>query len=139
MMIILGLAVPSLTGVLANRRLQHTLDDFGEVVRVARQHSLAEHRSYLVIQDGTKLVVRPEMFLKGETPGNTFEYQVPRGASVKFGFPAALTGEQPAEWIFWPTGTYESAIVDFAGGDGSWTAKYSTLGTPPQLLNYAPR
>ena len=68
MMIVL-LAVPSLaTGVLADKRLRRTLDNFGNLVREAQARSVAEHRTYLIVQDGPNLVVRAEAFAKGEKP-----------------------------------------------------------------------
>jgi type II secretory pathway pseudopilin PulG len=139
LMLVLLLAVPSLTGVLADRRLRRSLDNFGSLVHAAQQHSVAEHRTYLIVQDGANFVVRPEVFAKDEQPANAAQSQFGGAESLKISFPAALTRNPPAEWIFWPTGTCEPAIVQFSGRDGSWTASYSALGAQPELIKYAAR
>jgi hypothetical protein len=53
--------------------------------------------------------------------------------------PAALSRKPAGEWIFWPTGTCEPAIVRYAGRAGTWTADYSPLTAHAQLTNYAAR
>ena len=139
MMIILLLAVPSLTGVLAERRLKRTLDNFANLVHEAQERSVAEHRAYLIVRDGPKLIVRPEVFAKGEKGTNLRELPLGKNEALKISFPAALTKNPPPEWIFWPTGTCEPAVVEFVGRDGTWTAKYSTLFAQPELMKYAAR
>src|SRR5437588_289644 len=52
---------------------------------------------------------------------------------------ALLAEKYPAEWIFWPSGTCEPAIVRFQGPAGSWTANYSPLTARPEITNYAVR
>ena len=139
MLIILLLAVPSLTGVLADRRLHHSLDRLTGVVNEARERSVAEHRSYLVVLDGKKVGLRPEVLRKDEKPALFSSQTFGSSDSLKISFPAALTAEQPNEWVFWPTGTCEPAVIQFRGRDGSWTASYTGLSPRPDLTNYAAR
>jgi prepilin-type N-terminal cleavage/methylation domain-containing protein len=139
MLIILLLAVPSLTGVLADKRLRRSLDGFTKLVNEARERSVAEHRSYLLVLDGKKLTLRPEILLKGEKPPPPSPLPLGSSDSLKISFPAALTEEQPNEWVFWPTGTCEPAVVEFRGRDGSWTASYAGLSPRPDLSNYVAR
>ncbi|HJT82130.1 MAG TPA: prepilin-type N-terminal cleavage/methylation domain-containing protein, partial [Chthoniobacterales bacterium] len=49
LMLVLMLAVPSLSGVLADQRLRRSLNRFNELVNTAHEQSVAEHRSYLVV------------------------------------------------------------------------------------------
>lgn len=137
LMIILLLAVPSLTGVLADKRLKRSLDNFTSLVNEARERSVTEHRPYLIVWDGKGFDVRPEVFAKGEKPAPPPPSPFANSDAVKISFPAALTKDPPAEWIFWPTGTCEPAIVQFSGRDGTWTASYSTLSSRPDLIKYA--
>ena len=139
LMLVLLLAVPSLNGVLADRKLRRKLDAFGNLVRTAQQHSVAEHRNYLIVQDRQNLIVRPEAFAKDEEPTTASELKLEPSEAISVSFPAALTKNPPAEWIFWPTGTCEPAIVQFTGRAGTWTAKYSSLSAQPQLMKYAAR
>jgi len=135
--LLLMLAVPSFTGVLADRRLRRSLDSFNNLVHEAQQHSLAEHRAYLLVMGTKSIEVRPEALIKGDDPQPIAEFPIGRGEAVKLVLPAALTKNPPAEWIFWPTGTCEPAEVQFTGRDGTWTANYSALTARPELASYA--
>lgn len=139
LLVILLMAVPSLQGVLADKRLRHSLDEFNKLVNEARERAVTEHRAYLITLDGGKIDLRPEVFVKGEEAPPPPQSPFKPADSVKIIFPAALTREQPNEWIFWPTGTCEPAIVQFQGRDGVWKARYSGLTSQPELDNYAVR
>src|SRR6202011_2969694 len=123
--ILLLLAVPSLNGVLANRRLQRSLDGFNNLVRQAQELSVAQRRAYLIVWSKKGIILRPEVFARDEDPKPAAVFQLNRGDVLRLMLPAALTKNPPPEWIFWPTGTCEPAIVQFKGGSGSWTANYS--------------
>jgi hypothetical protein len=138
-MLLLLLAVPSLHGVLADRRLRRSLDDFNKLVHRAQERSVTERRPYLIVWSKDSVLLRPEAFLKGEQVRPTAEFPLNRGETLKLSLPAALTKKHPAEWIFWPSGTCEPAIVQFAGPSGSWSANYSPLTTRPELTDYAAR
>lgn len=138
-MLVLLLAVPSFTGVLADRRLRRSLDSFNNLVHEAQQRSLAEHRAYLVVVGPKAAALRPEALLKGDDPKPVAEFAIGRNETLKLILPAALTKKPPAEWIFWPTGTCEPAEVQFSGHDGVWAANYSPLTALPRLTNYAAR
>ena len=139
MLVMLLLAIPSLQGVLADKRLRRSLDDFNNLVNEARERSVTEHRAYLLTLDGANVDLRPEILLKDEPPPPRPASPFRAGDAVKMIFPAALLKEQPNEWIFWPSGTCEPAIVQFQGRDGTWTARYSGLTSQPDLDKYAAR
>jgi type II secretory pathway pseudopilin PulG len=139
LMLLLLLAVPSLNGVLANRRLQRSLDGFNNLVRQAQELSVAQRRAYLIVWSKKGIILRPEAFAKDEDPKPAAVFQLDRGDVLKLMLPAALTKNPPPEWIFWPTGTCEPAIVQFKGGSGSWTANYSALTARAQMTTYAAR
>ena len=139
LMLLLLVAVPSLNGVIADRRLKRSLDGFNDLVRQAQQRSITERRAYLIVWRKKSVVLRPETFTKGEEVKATAEFPLDRGDSIKLLLPAALSGNHPAEWIFWPSGTCEPATVRFQGPAGSWTANYSPLTVRPEITNYAVR
>jgi type II secretory pathway pseudopilin PulG len=139
LMLLLMLAVPSFTGVLADRRLRRSLDSFNNLVHEAQQRSLAEHRAYLLVMGTKSIELHPEALIKGDDPKPVAEFPIGGAETVKLVLPAALTKDPPAEWIFWPTGTCEPAEVQFTGRDGTWTANYSTLSAQPTLTTYATR
>ena len=137
--LIMLLAVPSLTGVLADKRLRRTLDSFNDLVREAQERSVTEHRSYLMVWSDKEVVLQPEVFGKDEKEKPTAIFPVKRNNALKLLLPAALRKDPPAQWIFWPSGICEPAIVEFTGPEGEWKASYSPLTARPQLLNYVAR
>jgi prepilin-type N-terminal cleavage/methylation domain-containing protein len=139
LLIVLMLAVPSLDGVMADRRLRRSLDDFNSMVRQAQERSLAERRSYLLIWRDGKIGLRPEGLMRGEDPAPVATLVLGRGESVKFAFPAAMTEDPPAEWIFWPSGTCEPAVVTYRGKNGTWTANYPALTARAEVTSYVAR
>ena len=139
LLLILLLAVPSLSGVIANRRLKQSLDGFNQLVHQAQERSVTERRAYLIAWGKNSVVLRPEVFAKDEEEKATAVFRVPKGSWIKVSLPAALTEKPPAEWIFWPSGTCEPATVQFRGPAGAWTADYSPLTAQPELTQYAAR
>ena len=138
-MLLLMLAVPSLSGVIANRRLKQSLDSFNQLVRQAQERSVTERRAYLIVWGKSSVLLRPEFFTKDEEEKATSVLRLPKASWIKISLPAALTGKPPAEWIFWPSGTCEPARVQFKGPAGTWTADYSPLTAQPELTQYAAR
>src|SRR5207237_9567224 len=66
LLLLVTLAVPSLNGVLADKRLHRSLDRFKELVRQAHERSLAEHRAYLIVWNDAFITLQPAAFLKPE-------------------------------------------------------------------------
>lgn len=139
LLLLLLLAVPSLSGVIANRRLKQSLDGFNQLVRQAQERSVTERRPYLLAWGKSSILLRPEVFAQDEEEKPTAVFRLGKGMSVKLVLPAALSGKYPAEWIFWPSGNCEPAIVQFNGPAGTWTANYSPLNVQPELTQYAAR
>jgi type II secretory pathway pseudopilin PulG len=139
LMLLLSLAVPSLSGVLADKRLRRSLDAFNDLVRQAEEHSIKEQRAYLIVWAKDKALLRPEAFMKDEEVGPTAEFTLGRGEVLKLNLPAALVKSPPAEWIFWPSGTCEPAVVEFRSRSGSWKASFSPLTAHSELVNYVVR
>ena len=139
LLLVLMLAVPSLNGVLADRRLRGSLDSFNNLVSQAHEHSVAEHRPYLVVVGKKSIEVRPEVLSKDDDPTPVANLSLSEREAVKLTFPAAMTKNPPAEWIFWPSGVCEPAIVEFFGRNGVWAVTYSALNARPEITKYVPR
>jgi prepilin-type N-terminal cleavage/methylation domain-containing protein len=137
LVVLMMLAVPSMNGVLADHRLRRSLDAFNKIVREAQERSITERRAYLVVWYDGKVGLRPEGLLKGETPEPEMKLKLARNESLKLFFPAALVADTPAEWIFWPSGNCEPAVVTYRGKDGGWTANYSALTARAEVVAYA--
>jgi prepilin-type N-terminal cleavage/methylation domain-containing protein len=136
---LLLLAVPSLTGVIADRRLRASLDGFNALVREAQERSVAEHRAYLLVWTDKNVFLQPEAFAKDDERKAVATFELERGTVLTLSLPAVLAKKPAGEWIFWPTGTCEPAIVRFEGRAGTWTANYSPLTAYGELTNYAAR
>ena len=139
LLLLLLLAVPSLSGVVADRRLKQSLNGFNQLVHQAQERSVTERRAYLIVWGKSSVLLRPEVFTKDEEEKATAVLRLPKGSWIKISLPAALIGNPPAEWIFWPSGTCEPARVQFRGPAGTWTADYSPLTAQPELTHYAAR
>ena len=137
MIIVLMLAVPSINGVLADRRLRRSLDELNGLVREAQGRSMAERRSYLIVWREGALALRPEGLLKGDNLEPVATLKLHKGESLTLSFPAALSDDPPAEWVFWPSGNCEPAVVKYRGSSGEWIARYSALTARSELTNYA--
>jgi type II secretory pathway pseudopilin PulG len=137
MLLMLMLAVPSMNGVMADRRLRRSVDDLNKLVQQAQDRSVTERRAYLIAWEKNRLVLRPEAFKQGEDPQPVATLNLPRGEAYTLKLPAALTKQAAAEWVFWPTGTCEPATVGFKGPSGTWTANYSGFTARAQLSSYA--
>ena len=138
-MLVLMLAVPSVNGVLADRRLRQSMDKFNNLVAQAHEHSVTEHRPYLLVVGKKTIDVRPEVIAKDDDPDPIAELPLDDRESVKLTFPAAMMKAPPAEWIFWPSGVCEPAVVEFLGRNGHWAITYSALNARPEITKYAPR
>ena len=136
LVLLMMLAVPSMSGVLADKRLHRSLDGFNAIVREAQQRSTAERRPYLIVWQEGQIGLRPEGFLKGDSPELAMKLKIAKNESFQISFPAALVDDAPAEWIFWPSGNCEPAVVTYQGRDGKWTANYSALTARAETVSY---
>ena len=139
LMLLLMLAVPSMTGVAASRRLKQSLDGFNDLVRQAHERSVTERRPYLIVWSKNSVLLRPEVFAEDEEVKPAVEFRLNKGTLLSLSLPAALAEKHPAEWIFWPSGNCEPAIVQFKSPAGLWTANYSPLTAQPEVTQYAAR
>ena len=139
LMLLLMLAVPSMTGVVASRRLNQSLNGFNDLVRQAHERSVTERRSYLIVWSKNSVLLRPEVFAEDEEVKPAAEFRLSKGMLLSLSLPAALAEKHPAEWIFWPSGNCEPAIVQFKSPAGLWTANYSPLTAQPEVTQYAAR
>jgi prepilin-type N-terminal cleavage/methylation domain-containing protein len=138
LLLIVMIAVPSLTGVMADRRLHRSLDQFNNLVRQAQERSVNERRPYLLVWSRNLISLRPMAVKKGEKEIDV-TFPLRKGDAFLLTLPAALVDAPPPEWVFWPSGNCEPAVVSFKGVDGSWTANYSPLTARAELIAYAAR
>ena len=139
LIVITLIAVPSVRGVLADRRLQRSLDALNQIVREAQERSVQEQRPYLIEWQKSSIVLRPESSRAGDPTAPTAALALDKGHAFLLRLPAALEKDPLAQWIFWPSGTCEPANVRFKSPDGLWEVNYSPLTARPEIVRYAPR
>src|SRR5438105_11520817 len=66
LLLLLTLAVPSLNGVLADKRLHRALVRVNELGRQAHERSLAEHRAYVIVWNDACITLHPAALWKTE-------------------------------------------------------------------------
>ena len=66
LMIMLVMAIPSLNGVMADKRLRRSYDGFNSLVLQAQERAVTEHRPYLIVWQKEAVALRPEGFAKDE-------------------------------------------------------------------------
>lgn len=137
--ILMLLAVPSIKGVLADRRLQRSLTAMNQIVLQAQEHSVQEHRNYLIVWQKDAIVLRPEAPDKDNGDAPVAQLNLERGQAFQLRLPAALEKDPTAQWIFWPSGACEPANVSFKGPDGTWEVNYAPLTARPEIARYAAR
>lgn len=136
LLLLMMLAVPSLNGVLSDRRLHRTYDEFNKLVQQAQQLSVEQRRPYLIVWHRGNITLQPESFAKNEKKQPTRVLNA-AGNVFTLTLPASLAKNPPPEWIFWPSGNCEPAIVGFKGRNGTWTANFSALTAQGDLTQYA--
>jgi hypothetical protein len=128
-MLVLTLAVPSVSGVMAEQRMRRTFDAFDSLVQTAVERSISERQPYLIAWTKDAVVLTTDERIEDENAGEAVVESLPIGEDEEYGvtFPAAIEKEPPLVWTFWPTGTCETAVVSYRGGAGSWTVRYNPL------------
>lgn len=139
LLLLMGLAVPSVNGVFADKRLHRSLDQLNGLVRDAHERSVGERRAYLIVLGKDSIDLRPAAFLKTEAQKATDSMPISPDDKWTMHFPAALSKGPPSQWIFWESGVCEPARIDFSGSDGKWSVEYSPLSAIPEITAYAPR
>ena len=136
-MIIL-LAVPSISGLLAEQRLKESFERFDQLVAAAKLKSVTEQRTYALAWDRKGIALRAlGTHESGSDEGAENRLVFEKDESFEFLRPAALLKDAPSEWVFWRNGTCEPAQISFHGKAGSWLVNYDPLTARGTFLNSA--
>jgi type II secretion system protein H len=148
--IITFMAMPSLRGLSAEKRLTESFDRFDALARKAQKYAVQQQRSWTILweQQGKQvsITLRPDELAtpsalpdgSGDTmPQTAADNQQDQSETISLGpeenytieRPVALVpaAQAPAQWTFWRSGTCEPAIIRYSGPAGTWVAQYHPL------------
>jgi len=125
--IIILIAVPSISGMLADQRLHDSYSRFEQFAGEARLESLREQKPITLTWDKQGIAMcKPERDKHGD-PVVVQRMDVPENEIFDLTRPAALMPKPTAEWTFWPNGTCEPVVVSYKGPAGHWQASFDAL------------
>jgi prepilin-type N-terminal cleavage/methylation domain-containing protein len=141
-LMLMAVALPSVTGQMGRERLQQAFDRLNALVAQAQQHSVNEGRAYVLVwtDDGTALRLYPAAWNDKERRAGSTAALIP-AANEHYWLDrdASLTRLPAPSWIFWPSGNCEPVSVRFDGPNGTWTADFSPLSARGTLSRFVVR
>jgi Tfp pilus assembly protein FimT len=127
-LLLVTLAVPAISGVLAEQRLKESFGRFDHLAAEAKRRSVEEQRAWHLVWDKNAIVLLPLGQGDGKGQAATVEkLATGRDESFELQRPAVLQTKAPPEWVFWPNGTCEPAVIAYSGHAGTWEARYNAL------------
>lgn len=131
--IVMMIALPSMSGMSAEKRVRASFEKFDALARKAQLRAVAEQRSWVLVWQENGILLQPneptpEERLNG---GSASSEEITFGEDEKWTLlrPASLlpAPQTPGEWTFWRSGTCEPVFVTCDGPDGWWQAQYHPL------------
>jgi prepilin-type N-terminal cleavage/methylation domain-containing protein len=140
--LLMSMALPSLSGLGAQRRLQGAFDRFDALAVEAQRRSLTEGKPYVLVWGKEEIRLYPADWTAQERrkakPVASFAFW--KGERFQLDRTASLSQNSPsAEWTFWPTGNCEPVTIRYAGPSGEWDAAYNPLSARASLNRFVSR
>ncbi|HSI13597.1 MAG TPA: hypothetical protein VK961_16245 [Chthoniobacter sp.] len=125
-MVLIMLAVPSVAGLLADQQLHETWDRFEQLVNTARLESIQTQQPCRLVWERHRIVLEAVNPKAGEG-GEISSLPMADDEGYELTRTAALITPAPEEWIFWPNGVCEPAVVRYHGRSGRWQVRFDAL------------
>ena len=151
-LMMLGLAVPSVRGVLEEQRLREKMASFEDVVRRAAAQAVSAKREVRLIwfEDGVRALTDWSAPKAGEESGlpqreeqaedagggESVFYAVGKGEWLSLVRVAAREERPLSQWSFWPSGIREPVEVYYEGPLGKWALRFSALVPDPETVYF---
>jgi type II secretory pathway pseudopilin PulG len=135
--IVLGLAIPTLSNVFGGQPLEEQYGKFEAFVRQAQTRAVKEKRTILILWQKEGLTIEPEVLSAEDADVEPPQFAY-GDANLILERPFALEKKPPTEWPFWRSGTCEPVRVTYEGEDGRWIAEFDGLtgrGTVVEMEN----
>ncbi len=124
-LLLVAVAVPTLSGVLSSNQAADSFTSFDTVVQQARLRAIEERRAYRIVWGEAGVSLEPEESSEEELEPTSRPFA--KGEVLGITFPAALLKETEPVWTFWPSGVCEPAQISRTGPGGGWSATYHPL------------
>lgn len=130
---ILVIAIPSVSGMSAERRLIETFERFDKLARTAQFNAVSQQRSWVLVWAEGGISLQPDEPTAEERAndgeGVREDMMLGEEESLWLERPASLLPpkETPGDWTFWRSGTCEPVFVNYRGPAGDWRAQYNPL------------
>jgi type II secretory pathway pseudopilin PulG len=141
--VILLMAMPSLSGIAQEKRLRESFERFDALARKGQLKAVSEQRAWVLVWQPEGILLQPheptpEERLAGEQPSPDL-LPVTENEVWTLERPASLmpVAQTPKEWIFWRSGTCEPIFVTYDGPDGWWRAQYQPLTGRGDIIDQA--
>ncbi|MEI6713802.1 MAG: hypothetical protein WCO60_08615 [Verrucomicrobiota bacterium] len=140
-MLMVGLAMPSVTGLFAEQRLRSRMIEFEDVVRNAASQSKLGQQEFrmrwykegIAVESADTLMALKEK----DIPPLVFTFQKDEVFQLKR---VAARLEKPmTEWSFWPNGIREPVEVGYTGPLGVFALRFGALAPDPDEITVRPR
>ena len=119
---IIAVAIPSLDGLIDERKARAKFDAFEALVEEGLRVSMNSGAPTQLIWEQERVVL-----ISLNDGDELRELPIEEKERYRVEFPAALVPEPPARWTLWPTGTCEPAVIRYSGRDVKWEAIYDPL------------
>ena len=128
--LIMGVAVPSVAGLMREQKLKQTFEEFDDFVRTAQSRAIGERGTYVMVweKEGINLVPLDPVATGGrEAAAAPQTFAFAEDAIWTLQRPAALVKQPVWEWPFWRSGACEPVVVTYESPAGTWMAEYNGL------------
>ena len=141
--LLLAVAMPSLSGQLARKRLQDSFDRFDALVGEARRHSVAAGKPFVLVWRKGGIFVYPsdqsDEDRRKDGAAAALDFSGASDGQCELLRGASLTADPAPEWTIWPTGNCEPVVVRYEGPPGNWEASYNGLSGQATLNKFIAR
>jgi hypothetical protein len=150
-LMMLGLAVPSMRGVLEEQRLREKLASFEDVVRRSAALAAKSKKEVRLIwfKDGLRALTDWDSLQQAgpDGPGapqseqgagdeESVFFAVGEDEALSLSRLAARNANPLSEWSFWPSGIREPVEIYYEGPLGKWGLRFSALVPDPEIVYF---
>jgi prepilin-type N-terminal cleavage/methylation domain-containing protein len=127
-LLLMSIAVPSVTGLMREQKLKRSFEEFDDFVRTAQTRAVSDGHTFVMVWEESGITLDPlEPAATSDEQKAPEQFSFADGATWTLARPAALMKKPVWEWPFWRSGACEPAIVSYEGPAGTWSAEYNGL------------